>query len=167
MTTMKTVLVTGAGGPLGVNFCRSLKFDEEVNSVKLIGTDANKWHLPLSLCDETYLIPLAKESEAYLKALKAIIHNEKVDVLIPTHPVEVRAVAEHKKRGNLENVATLLPDLDVLDKTDSKEETQIALKKSQIPVPETIALKDLKDIKAAFERFAQFGPVWVLSLIHI
>ena len=42
-----TVLVTGAGGPLGANLCRSLR--AAPTPPRLVGTDANRWHLPLSL----------------------------------------------------------------------------------------------------------------------
>jgi len=46
---MTTVLVTGAGGPLGANVTRSLRAAPE--RLTIVGTDANRWHLPLSLAD--------------------------------------------------------------------------------------------------------------------
>ena len=104
---------------------------------------------------------MAKERGAYREALSAIIKKEKVDVLVPTHPVEVRAVAELKKQAHLQGVSTLLPDLDVLDTTDSKEKTHAALKDAVIPVPETIGLQSKVDITKAFDRFSPHGPVWV------
>lgn len=157
---MKTVLVTGAGGPLGVNFCRSLRASGE--SLRLIGTDANRWHLPLSLCDETYLIPFAKHREEYRQALVEIAHSESVDVIIPTHPVEVRAVAELRDAGSLGNMKTALPATSILNVTDDKAKTQAALLKAGLPVPKTQLLHNEDDVQNAFAELRYLdGPVWV------
>ena len=99
---MTCVLVTGAGGPLGVNVTRSLRAGDD--GVRLIGTDANRWHLPLSLCDRTYRIPLARELRGYRAALREIASAEGVDAIVPTHPVEVRAVA--RLRGSSATTAS-------------------------------------------------------------
>src|SRR6188474_906031 len=94
-----TILITGAGGPLGCNVTRSLRAAPE--RLRLVGTDANRWHLPLSLCDQTYLIPKAKDRAGYKQALLELCEREKIDVILPTHPVEVRAIAELRDEGGL------------------------------------------------------------------
>ncbi|MCP4445998.1 MAG: hypothetical protein GY811_11725 [Myxococcales bacterium] len=157
---MKTVLITGSGGPLGVNFSRSLRASGE--DLRLIGTDANRWHLPLSLCDKTYCIPLAKSREAYKNALSEIAEKESVDILIPTHPVEVRAIAELRDAGALGAMKTALPETAVLDISDDKAKTQAMLQAAGLPVPRTKLLCTDDDVREAFDDLrVGDGPVWV------
>lgn len=157
---MKTVLVTGAGGPLGVNFCRSLRASGE--PLRLIGTDANRWHLPLSLCDQTYLIPFAKDAKGYRRALLEIAKAESVDVIIPTHPVEVRAVAELRDAGALGEMKTALPTTSILDVTDDKAKTQAILLAAGLRVPATRLLSTEADVHEAFAELREGDePVWV------
>jgi len=151
-----TILVTGAGGPLGANVTRSLRAAPE--PMFLVGTDANRWHLPLALTDRVVEIPHAKDRAGYAAALTRLI-NEGVDMILPTHPVEVRAIAELVERGHLPKVATAIPRLSVLEKTDDKFSTQRALDAAGIPVPRTILLSTPDDLSRAFKEFAP--PVWV------
>lgn len=157
---MMRVLVTGAGGPLGVNFCRSLRASGE--ELRIVGTDANRYHLPLSLCDETYLIPLAKDTDAYQRALVQIAETESIDVLIPTHPVEVRAVAELRDAGRLGSMKTALPRTEVLDISDDKASTQRILQAAGIAVPRTRVIDSRATLEEAFGALrVGEDPVWV------
>ena len=157
---MTTVLVTGAGGPLGVNFCRSLQAANM--GLRIIGTDANPWHLPLSLCDETYQIPFAKDLAAYQRALTEIAEIEEVSVLIPTHPVEVRAVAQLRDQDRLAGMRTALPSTAVLDISDDKSRTQEVLSAAGIAVPRTRLIRGEDDLLAAFSELREGDlPVWV------
>lgn len=156
-----TILVTGAGGPLGVNFTRSIRKGDPKGEYRIIGTDANRWHLPLSLCDETYLIPMAKEHDGYRRAIAEITKREKVQAIIPTHPVEVRAVAELRDKGALGELGTCLPRTHILDVTDDKAATQRILHDIQVPVPKTILLHGVSDLERAFDEYRSAGPLWV------
>lgn len=155
-----TVLVTGAGGPLGVNVTRSLRRIEP--ALRLVGTDANRYHLPLSLCDRTYRIPLARDRDDYRRALDEIIDREGVAVLVPTHPVEVRAVSELRAAGALGGVGTALPRPEVLAVADDKAATQARLAGAGLPVPRTILLERVEDVDRAFRELGgDSGPVWI------
>jgi hypothetical protein len=159
MSDPQVVLVTGSGGPLGVNLTRSLR--RVANGLRLVGTDANRWHLPLSLCDTTYRIPMARELGGYARALREIIAAEGVEVIIPTHPVEVRAVAELCAAGELDGVGTALPRPAVLDIADDKAVTQRRLAAAGLPVPRTIVLDGPADIDSAFAEYGDGGLVWI------
>ena len=154
---MTAILVTGAGGPLGANVARSLRLAPE--PLRLVGTDANRWHLPLSLCDATYRIPLARLRDPYASALERIVERESIAAILPTHPVEVRAVASLREAGRLGGVGVALPRLSVLECADDKAATQLALHAAGVPVPDTILLSRPEDVTTAFERFD--SPVWV------
>ncbi len=156
---MTTVLITGAGGPLGVNLTRSLRRAPE--PLRLIGTDANRWHLPLSECDQTYRIPLARTGRDYREALVELIARERIDVIVPTHPVEVFAVAELIATGAL-TVGTALPSPEVIAICDDKAATQRRLNAAGVAVPRTIELHADSDLERAFaELGGTDGRVWV------
>jgi len=155
---VRTVLVTGAGGPLGVNVTRCLR--EAERPLRLVGTDANRWHLPLSLCDETYRIPLAREREGYRRALLEIIERESVDVLVPTHPIEVRAVAALCEGEGLP-IHVALPRLSILEICDDKARTQACLQAAGVAVPETLVLDQPGAVDDAFARWGGRNPVWI------
>lgn len=153
---MTTVLVTGAGGPLGSNVARSLR--KAPVPLTLVGTDANRWHLPLALTDRVVKIPLAKDRAGYARALQQLV-DEGARVVIPTHPVEVRAVAELVEAGKLRGAQVALPRLAVLERADDKFATQRALDAAGVPVPRTILLDGEADLARAFKEYAP--PIWV------
>jgi len=159
-TAAKAVLITGAGGPLGVNLTRSIRRLGD-RAPRLIGTDANRWHLPLALTDVTYRIPLASDRDGYAAALREIVDREQVDAILPTHPVEVRAMAELRDRGALDGLGTALPRTPILEIADDKAATHARLDAAGVPVPRTRLLASRDDLDAAFADYAADGPVWI------
>lgn len=153
---MRTVLVTGCGGPLGVNVTRSLKMAPE--PLRVVGTDANRLHLPMSLADESVLIPPAKQLDAYLAALRDVVAARGVDMILPTHPVEVRAISAHRDR--LPPVKLLLPDHEAILAADDKWRTNQLLGLAGIAVPRTYLIQKPEDLHAAFADLSS-RPVWV------
>jgi carbamoylphosphate synthase large subunit len=157
---MLTVVVTGAGGPLGSNLIRSLR--EAPATLRIVGTEANRWHVPLSLADRTVLIPHAREHDGYAAALERLV-AEGADAIVPTHPVEVRAVAALLAAGRLAGAAVALPRLAVLERADDKLATQRVLEAAGVAVPRTLLLERPEDLAAAFRELAPSPgtPVWV------
>lgn len=152
---MTTVLVTGAGGPMGSNVTRSLRMAPE--ALRLIGTDANAWHLPLGLTDRIYRIPLARDVDAYLAALDRIIADEGVDLLFPTHPVEVRTISAHRERFD---AALLLPRHEAILAGQDKWASYQAWRAAGVPVPETRLLASPDSLEADLAATGT-TPVWV------
>lgn len=151
-----SVLVTGAGGPLGANVARSLR--KAPMPLELVGTDANPWHLPLALTDRKVRVPLAKDRDRYALSLERLIASG-VGVILPTHPVEVRAIAELRAKGRLEGALLALPRLEILERADDKYATQRILADAHVPVPRTYLLDGEADLRRAFAEFSP--PVWV------
>jgi FlaA1/EpsC-like NDP-sugar epimerase len=56
---LKRILCTGAGGPAGINFAKSLEFGPE--KMIIVGTEANKHYLHLAPTKKKYLVPRAKD----------------------------------------------------------------------------------------------------------
>jgi carbamoyl-phosphate synthase large subunit len=156
MTEPKRILVTGSGGPLGVNVTRSLRKTTE--PLWLLGTEANRYHVHLSLTDETERIPPAKETEAYLKALARLVTGHRIGMIFPTHPVEVKTLARHRDR--FPGVRFLLPEASVPETADSKWETYRRLEGAGLPVPRTFLIREERDVERVFEVLST-RPVWV------
>lgn len=152
---MTNVLVTGAGGPLGVSLACSFKDAPE--SLRLIGTDDNRWNLPLSICERTYLVPRASERALYAGALAEVIKAESIDVVVPSHPLEVRAVAElHRHLG----AAITLPRPSVLSIAEDKLLTYKRLSERNVAVPQSVALGAPGKVDEAFATITG-RPIWV------
>jgi carbamoyl-phosphate synthase large subunit len=90
---MKRILVTGAGGPAGVNFIRSLRAAPE--PMHIVGCDANRFHLEWPDVDAAYEAPRC-DDPAYLQFLQELIARERIELVHPQPDVEVRFVSEHR-----------------------------------------------------------------------
>ncbi len=154
--TPLTVLVTGAGGPLGANVARSLR--AAPMPLTLVGTDANRWHLPLALTDRVVKIPPAKDRAGYARAMQQLVDGG-VQVIVPTHPVEVRAIASLIETGALRGARVAIPRFQILEKADDKFTTQRLLDAAGVPVPRTILLEREADLSRAFRDWPV--PIWV------
>jgi len=153
---MKRILITGCGGPLGVNITRSLKKAPE--PLYLIGTEAKAFHTHLSLTDQTHLIPPAKDLEAYLSALSNLIKTERIDMVFPTHPIEVQTLGQHL--GQLPQVKVHIPPPQVLEVGNNKWLSYQSFARAGIPVPQTWLIHEAGDLKSVFEKHTQ-RPIWV------
>ncbi len=151
---MTTILVTGAGGPMGNNVTRSL---QAAGRFRLIGTDANRWHLPLALTEAVYLVPPARDIDAYLRAIRSLVGRESVDLLLPTHPVEVRALSAH--RDELD-VPLFLPRHQAIERGQDKHASYLRWVEAGVPVPRTDLLRSPADVDRLFDEL-DLRPVWV------
>ncbi len=102
---MKKILVTGAGGPAGVNFLRSLNSIDE--KMELYGTDINFYHIEFAKpwTNQTFIIPRATSKE-YIPKLNEIIDKSQIEFLHAQPDIEVSVISEN--RENL-NAMTFLP----------------------------------------------------------
>jgi hypothetical protein len=72
---MRRILVTGAGGPAGINFISSLRIAPE--QMFIVGTEANQHFIHLATTDKKYVVPKATEP-GYISKLNEIIRKEKI-----------------------------------------------------------------------------------------
>ena len=150
---MKRILATGAGGPAGINFIRSLQIVPE--RIFIVGTEANEHYLHLAPVDSRYLVPEATK-EQYIDKLNDIIEKEKLDFIHAQPDIEVRIVSE-----NREKIAAMvfLPSKRTVRSCQDKLESTEAWKQKDIPVAKTIELKKEEDISKAFEELGK--PIWI------
>ena len=109
----KTILLTGSGGPAGVNVAKSItegvsKDSDAKDSYKLIGTDINKYHIKFidELVNKTYIVP-RYDQKGYLEAIKKIVDEHNVDLI---HAQPDTEVGQHLPNSN-PVVSTQLHDL--------------------------------------------------------
>ena len=151
---MKRILITGAGGPAGVNFTLSLKL-VETDTIYTVGTDINKYHLLMAKTDKCLLVPRATDKD-YLETINQIVSREKIQLVYPQTDIEVRIVSENREKIPA-NV--FLPSKRTVRICQDKLETVETLKRNGIPVPETIDVEEERDLHRAFEELGK--PLWV------
>jgi carbamoyl-phosphate synthase large subunit len=150
---VKRVLVTGAGGPAGINFTKSLRIAPE--RMFLAGTEADQYYTTLAVTDEISLVPKASASE-YIDKINEIVVKERVEFIHPQPDVEVSVLSE--KREKLK-ASTLLPSKRAIRTCQDKLASVNMWKKKGLTVPKTMELKDASDIERAFEEMG--SPLWI------
>lgn len=135
---MKKILVTGAGGPAGVNFLKSLKSTEE--SMKLYGTDINQYHLEFGKpwTEKMLLIPRAT-SDHYISKLNDIINKYKIDLIHPQPDTEVFQISENREKIDAK---TFLPKKETIRICQNKYLSANIWKDKMFPSVKAIEIRD-------------------------
>jgi carbamoylphosphate synthase large subunit len=150
---VKRVLCTGAGGPAGINFIRSLGLAPE--QIAVVGTEANAFYTHLSPAEKRYLVPRAIEP-LYIDRLNEIIRLEKIDFLHAQPDVEVEAVSENREKLEAE---VFLPSKTAVRACQDKLESAKIWRQKNVPVARILELKTEEDIDKAFVELG--SPIWV------
>ena len=150
---MKRILVTGAGGPAGINFVNSLRIAPE--RMYIVGTEANGCFIYLASTDKKYLIPRAIETD-YINKLNEVIRNEHVEFVHAQPDIEVAAVSENREK--IEAVC-FLPAKETVRKCQDKLESSKIWQKNNVPVAKIQEIRKESDIDKAFKEFGK--PIWI------
>ncbi len=150
---MKRILVTGAGGPAGINFVSSLRIAPE--KMLIVGTEANQHFIHLATTNRKYVVPRATEPN-YISKLNEIIHKEKIEFLHAQPDIEVEVVSANREK--LE-APVYLPSKKAVAACQDKLESARLWKKRSIPVAEFIEIRTESDIDKAFEELG--SPIWI------
>ena len=90
---MDRILVTGAGGPAGINVIKLLK-----GEYYIVSTDINPYSEGFAISDKYYLISPAYNEKQFIKDIERIIEEEKIDLVIPTVDEEIEVLAKNNMR---------------------------------------------------------------------
>jgi carbamoyl-phosphate synthase large subunit len=147
------VLVLDAGSAAGNNLIRSLKAGDP--SLVIVGCNDSRFVLKKSAADRNCLLPVS--SDAYPAALRRIVKSQRIDLLIPTNDVDVRAIAELR---NKLPCRTFLPRTSVIERCQDKYVLTAFLRRRGIPAPLTYPITDSAKIEALFQRFRPRTQLW-------
>lgn len=131
---MNTVLISGAGGEVGVGAIQIIR--EYQPGAKIIGLDVNIENAAPMLCDEFVQAPPSSSSQ-YFPFLKDTFRTFIPDVFVPTSDSEIVALCD---QGIKEFPHTLLPNSTAVTAFKDKLTTFEYLKGIGLPVPWTIPL---------------------------
>ena len=150
---LKRILCTGAGGPAGINFVKSIELGPE--KMIVVGTEANKHYLHLAPTKKKYLIPRAKDPN-YVDRLNEVIRKEQIEFLHAQPDVEVEAVSQNREKihANL-----FLPSKKAVRACQDKLESASVWKRKGVPVARTMGIRNERDVDKAFEEFGY--PIWI------
>ena len=150
---MRRILVTGAGGPAGINFISSLRIAPE--QMFIVGTEANQHFIHLATTDKKCVVPRATEP-GYISKLNEIIRKEKIEFLHAQPDIEVEVVSANREKLD---VPVYLPSKKAVAACQDKLESARLWKKHGISVAEFIEIRAESDINRAFEELG--SPIWI------
>jgi len=152
------VLLTGAGGPAGVNVIKSWKESPEPPFV--LGTDCNTYHIEFArpISDAISIVPRCS-SPKYVDALNTLIEKYQIDFIHPQPDVEVRAISENREKLKVKHF--LHPKETVRICQDKHESAKIWAAHG-FPSVQSIPLRD-ETLKEDVEKaFAELGKkLWI------
>jgi len=150
---MKRILVTGGGGPAGINFVMSLRVAPE--KMFVVGTENNEHFIHLSCADKNYLVPRSTDPE-YIDRLNEIICKEKIEFVHAQPDIEVAVISENREKLKA-NV--FLPSKEAILICQDKLESAKMWQKKGIPAANFLELHNESDVDKAFEEFG--SPIWI------
>jgi len=150
---MKKILVTGAGGPAGVNFIKSLRISPE--KFFIVGSDVNKFYLELPDVDVRQLAVPCNHPK-YPEFLNDVIERYGIEMVHPQPDVEVRAISENRDKLR---AITFLPKKETIRVCQDKLESAKVWSKAGIPAAKTMEIEDEDSLVEAERELGT--PFWI------
>lgn len=154
---MKRVLITGSGGPAGVNFVDSLRQADE--QIYLVGADANRFHLCWPQTDAKYEIPKANSNE-FIDKINELIEKESIGMVHPQPDIEVIVLSENREKIN---ARTFLPARQTVKICQDKFMSSAYWNRDGLQTVKTIYVKNMNDLKEAERLFGY--PYWLRASV--
>jgi len=159
---MKKILITGVGGPAGVNVVRSLRDSGE--EMKIYGTDISAYHAELarSFVDQIFIVPRCTEPN-YIDEINNIIDEFEIGYVHPQPDIEVSIISENREKIHAK---IFLPSKETVRICQDKNLSAKIWEKKGFSTVKSIELRDghlEDDLKRSFK---EFGPnLWLRATI--
>lgn len=150
------ILVTCAGGRLGLAFTRALKAANR--NYRVIGVDGDSISLQRSLADVNIRVPRA-DDPAYVDLLNEVIEHCKVDLVTVQLEAELMPVSANRDRIKAD---VFLPKHETIEIGDSKWASFDVWKRAGVSTPESVLINSADDLAEAFRHFN--GKLWLRAL---
>jgi len=141
---MEKILITGVGGGVGQSIIKALQSTD----YRLVGVDAEKLAVGLHCLPSAYLGYYASDPR-YIDRLFEICQHEQCSVIFPGHDIELLPISENADRFISRNIIPVVSGPDVVRICDDKMDTNIFIKKMDLPAPETFLFTE-QDYKLSF-----------------
>lgn len=125
---MIRILILGAGGAAGINFCRALR---RAGGIHIIASDVDSRRIKLPSADEYVLMPPAYARETRYPAFYDVLAKYKPDVVYAQADKEVQFLSEHRSACR-----TMLPSMAALEIAGNKMELNRVLRRRGVAVPD-------------------------------
>ena len=155
---MKKILITGSGGPAGVNFLKSLTLGN--SEIESYGTDINIYHLEFAKpwTEKTFLVPRAT-SDQFLPTINNIIREYHIDMVHPQPDIEVSILSEYREKID---AITFLPKKDTIRCCQNKYLSANIWKERMFPSVKAIEIRYdhlESDLESAINSFGE--KLWI------
>jgi len=148
MPTSIKILITSAGSTNAINIIKALRIQKEFK-VYFISTDINPLSAGFYLSDKHYLVPKSS-SPKFIPSLLKICRKEKLRIVIPTHSVELSALAKNKEIFERNGIKIAISSHKTLLNTENKLKTNEYFEKWGIPFPKVYKKEDILKKKIKF-----------------
>jgi glutathione synthase/RimK-type ligase-like ATP-grasp enzyme len=148
------LLVTSAGSGASSNLVRSLRAGPA--SLTIVGCHDDQFILKNSTADRNYLVPPLSHP-TWARALRRVVDDEKIDLVIPTSDGDVAALS--RVRGRLPG-RLFLPRAATVERCGDKYELTEWLRAHGVPAPRTYRVTDLRHLERIFQRLGNPSRAW-------
>ena len=142
-----TILITGAGAPGAPGIIKSLRLVKE-RKIKIIGVDMDKNAVGFTMVDKYYLVPPA-EDKNFIKKIKIITKEEKVNVIIPLVTLELFKFAKYKNDFKKKGIKVSVSELESVKIANNKYLLMKHCIENNIPTPTFKLVKNYKEFEKA------------------
>lgn len=142
-----TILVSAAGSTNGVNVIKALRLQSEYDA-KIIGIDSDIYASGLYLADQHEIVPRVSEA-TFKDRLLQICEKYDVNILIPSHSVELRFYSSNQKYLNEIGVKTMIPSIESLEICDDKMKLANFFRESGVNCPKSYDANSASSISEA------------------
>lgn len=154
---MKKILVTGGGGPAGLNFTQSLLDAPE--KIDIVSSDINKFHLELTPTKNRVILP-SYENPEYIEKLNHVIEYFKIDLLHSQPDGEVKIISENR---NKIKTKTFLPSQNTIEICQNKDLSSDIWAKEGLLQNTSLVIKNQNDLDDAANIFGY--PYWLRASV--
>ena len=148
------IVVTDAGTGATNNLIRSLRAGGD--PLVIVGCHSDRFLLKKSSADRHYLVPPAGNRE-FAAAVARVVERERAELVFPNTDWAVRALSDARARIPCR---VFLPARAVVNRCQDKYALTRFLAARGIPVPATVAVRDLGSLPSIYRRLGPTGRLW-------
>lgn len=143
-----TILVSAAGSTNGVNVIKALRSQNEYD-VRIIGIDSDIQAAGLYLADQHEIVPKVSEP-TFKDRLLQICKEYDVNILLPTHSVELHFYSSNQKSLEEIGVKMMMPPVKSLEICNDKIKLANFFHKFGFKCPRSYDVSDIANISGAY-----------------